>query len=164
MKKQLIFLFLICTAAVQAQSLDRQVVASAGGYQENATLSLSYTLGELAVQTLTAGNLILTQGFQQPLGIGTFSPEQLYPDWQVKTWPNPVAGDLYLEISTDVRTAVILETFDLSGRLYLARRLETPLQSDPYTLDLSNLEKGIYILKIRTADYSLQRIVKISKQ
>jgi hypothetical protein len=49
-----------------AQTLSPQVIASAGGYQSNATHSLSFTIGEPNTQTLTSANNILTQGFQQP--------------------------------------------------------------------------------------------------
>ena len=91
MKKQLVLLLLICSAAVQAQSLSPQVLSSGGGYAEGASLSLSYTIGEIAVETLTGTSLVLTQGFQQPLDVGgTFTPESMYPDWKVQTWPNPV--------------------------------------------------------------------------
>ena len=49
-----------------AQTLKPQVIASAGGYQSNATASLSFTIGEPNTQTLTSANYRLTQGFQQP--------------------------------------------------------------------------------------------------
>ena len=165
MKKQLVLLFLICSAAIQAQPyLSPQVISSGGGYTEGTGLSLSYTIGEIAVETLTQGSLILTQGFQQPLDLGTFNPESLYPDWQVKTWPNPVVKDLFLQLGPDIQKDLILETYDLTGKLHIARKINAPLDSDPYTLDLSNLNQGMYILNIRSTDYSLQRIVKIQKQ
>ena len=53
---------------IHSQSIERDVVASSGDYFENAGVSLSWTLGELAVETYTAGNITLTQGFQQPGG------------------------------------------------------------------------------------------------
>ena len=155
---------MICSAAAQAQSLSPQVVSPAGAYLDNGIISLSYTLGEIAIETLTAGNLVLTQGFQQPLDIGTFNTETPYLDWLVKTWPNPVVKELHLQISSDIQKELILETFDLEGRLHLIHNFETPLHLDPYILDLSDLADGIYIVKIRAVDYSLQRIVKIRKQ
>ncbi len=51
---------------LNAQSLSPQVFASAGGYQSNATHSLSFTIGETNTQTLSSVNTMLTQGFQQP--------------------------------------------------------------------------------------------------
>jgi len=67
--KTIIALFsmvLITATAGFSQSIERDVVASSGDYFEGANASLSWTLGEIAVETYTAGNNILTQGFQQP--------------------------------------------------------------------------------------------------
>ena len=164
MKKQLVLLFLICSPSLQAQFLSPQAVSSGGGYSEGTGLSLSYTIGEIAVQTLTGSSLVLTQGFQQPSNLGTFVQKGLYPDWQVKTWPNPVARDLFMQFGPGIQTDLILETYDLTGKLHIVRKIEAPLNSHPYTLDLSHLNQGIYFLNIRTVDYSVQRIVKIQKQ
>ncbi len=49
-----------------AQTLKPFVIATAGGYQSNASGSLSFTIGETNTQTLTSAGNMLTQGFQQP--------------------------------------------------------------------------------------------------
>ena len=63
-----ILLFAI-TILCYSQSIERDVVAGSGDYFEGANASLSWTLGEIATETFSAGNIILTQGFQQPYGI-----------------------------------------------------------------------------------------------
>lgn len=60
---------LISTTLIIAQSIDREVISSSGDYFEGPNSSVSWTLGEIATETLTDGNYILTQGFQQPYGI-----------------------------------------------------------------------------------------------
>ncbi|MCF8403889.1 MAG: hypothetical protein K9H58_08090 [Bacteroidales bacterium] len=52
-----------------SQSVSPEVISSAGDYYQGATVSLSWTLGEIATETYSNGNYILTQGFQQPFGI-----------------------------------------------------------------------------------------------
>ena len=54
----------VCSYAQIA--LKPSVIASCGSYAETETMSISWTLGELATNTLTGGAMILTQGFQQP--------------------------------------------------------------------------------------------------
>ena len=68
MKKTiLIFMcLLMVTGNAFCQSVERSVVAGAGDYFEGTTASLSWTLGEIATETLENGNVVLTQGFQQP--------------------------------------------------------------------------------------------------
>lgn len=52
--------------SAKAQSLTPQVIASAGAYSSNSVGSLSCTVGEAVTNTLTSGNHMLTQSFQQP--------------------------------------------------------------------------------------------------
>jgi hypothetical protein len=67
MKRLLTIIFICCLSTTWAQSLSPTVIASSGGYHEGANASLSWTLGELATETLDNGSNILTQGFQQPV-------------------------------------------------------------------------------------------------
>ena len=65
----LTMLFFINTVLIFAQSIDREVISTSGDYFEGPNSSVSWTLGEIATETLTDGNIILTQGFQQPFGV-----------------------------------------------------------------------------------------------
>ena len=165
MKRIIYLLIILCPAALQAQvEVSPQVVSTAGGYMTGTNITLSYTVGELAVQTLTAGSLMLTEGFQQPLDIGVFKQETMQVDCQVKTWPNPVSKDLYLQVDSDIQQDLVLEAMDLSGRIHMVRKIEASLFDAPFRVDLSNLAGGVYLIKIRTADHSIQRMIKILKQ
>lgn len=62
----LLFSLVIFIRPCMSQSIERSVVASAGDYYESANVSLSWTLGEIATETYSSANNILTQGFQQP--------------------------------------------------------------------------------------------------
>ncbi|PJA08583.1 MAG: hypothetical protein COX70_03330, partial [Flavobacteriales bacterium CG_4_10_14_0_2_um_filter_32_8] len=48
-------------------TIERQVIGSTGGFATGTTMSLSSTVGEANIQTLFSTNIILTQGFQQPV-------------------------------------------------------------------------------------------------
>ena len=62
---QLIISCLFCACMMNAQSIERQVVASGGNTISNGTVTLDFTIGELATTTITDGTTTLTQGFQQ---------------------------------------------------------------------------------------------------
>ncbi|MEI6852807.1 MAG: hypothetical protein WCL06_08195, partial [Bacteroidota bacterium] len=67
MKKLILILtlFLACTA-VYSQSFSLQLIASSGGQTDNSTYKTSWSIGEAITETGTvAGNITLTQGFQQ---------------------------------------------------------------------------------------------------
>lgn len=70
MKKIIISLTIILIPFfIAAQSVSPEVISSSGDYYEGVNASLSWTLGEIATETFTAGNVILTQGFQQPITV-----------------------------------------------------------------------------------------------
>jgi len=54
---------------ISAQTVSPEVISSSGDYFEGANGSLSWTLGEIATETFSSGNIILTQGFQQPITV-----------------------------------------------------------------------------------------------
>ena len=66
MKKILLIITAVAFATFSfSQQLSRYVVASGGNYSTASGISVSSTIGEPMVTTLTAGSNILTQGFQQ---------------------------------------------------------------------------------------------------
>jgi hypothetical protein len=69
MKTVLLILIAFLPVVVAAQTTSPDVVSSSGAYFSNANASLSWTLGELATETLANGGNILTQGFQQPVPV-----------------------------------------------------------------------------------------------
>jgi hypothetical protein len=66
MEKLFLLLLSFLSLSLFAQTLSPTVISSAGGYSTGTTVTLSWTLGELATETLSTGSITLTQGFQQP--------------------------------------------------------------------------------------------------
>ncbi|WP_375239496.1 hemagglutinin protein [Aurantibacter sp.] len=65
MKNIFSIVFLLVMISGFSQSLERQVIGSAGSTLTNASVSLDFTVGELVVSTLTDGTTSLSQGFHQ---------------------------------------------------------------------------------------------------
>ena len=163
MKNNLIFFLVMLTASLQAQVTGQQVLAAAGDFFEGGSFSVSYTIGELAVQTLSSPNLILTQGFQQPGESATGISIPAEQEWTLKTWPNPVTDILFLQVVSGLQTDLVVESYDILGRLHSVHKFESPLQKDPYSIDMRGMESGIYILKIRAEAHSIHEIIRIRK-
>jgi hypothetical protein len=97
----LVALVLLSLAGHAQIMLEPSVLASGGNYAETESMSISWTLGELATTTLTGGDMILTQGFQQPSDFGTgINTEEL--NWGITAYPNPVATTLYVKFDIDM--------------------------------------------------------------
>ncbi|AUC83236.1 hemagglutinin protein [Lacinutrix sp. Bg11-31] len=66
MKTTLKVIFCLFFCFSQAQSIERQVIGVSGETLSNGTVSLDFTVGELAVTSITNGTTTLNQGFHQP--------------------------------------------------------------------------------------------------
>lgn len=97
MKNFLLFFVIgICNNCI-SQSLSPTVLASAGGYASAGGVSLSYTVGEMAmVETFTSSNTILTQGFHQPEQNITKILEADKTDFgSFAVYPNPATAEVF---------------------------------------------------------------------
>ena len=58
--------FLCTITSVTAQSNNPSILSSAGGSDKTSTISLDWTIGEYAVETVSLADRMYTQGFHQP--------------------------------------------------------------------------------------------------
>ena len=165
MKKSVLIALMFTLAAVFArgQSLSPTVLSNAGGYFDNGAVSLSWTLGELAVTTISSGNYVLTQGFQQVFDFGTSidNPEEI--TWSFMIYPNPVQDRLRLSFSLQEITDVIVEIMDVSGRKMLTRNLYGLIGKTESVIDIEHLSQGMYMLHIISADRRTRKTVQFHK-
>lgn len=133
--------------ASQAQSLERQVIGSAGGYEEEAGYSLSFTVGEPVVETAISGSLVLTQGFQQPdnISVGINDVVKVKMDYLI--FPNPTIDKLTVQLTADHSVEVTISLHDMLGRKF--DQLDRKVLVDGVTqqqYDLSSLAAANYML------------------
>ncbi len=120
MKKQIYaILFMLGSVCATAQSLSPVVIASTGGFSSNSNGSLSYTVGEMTmVQTFSAGNNILTQGFQQPndvvIGLLEISSGEY---GSLVVYPNPAVDNFSYGFEMPEAGKVSFRVFDQLGQI-----------------------------------------------
>jgi len=118
--KKLYFVFAIALSSLgmNAQSLTPQVIASTGGFSSNANGSLSYTVGEMTmVQTFSANNNILTQGFQQPNDIPLGLLDITQDDFgSFVVYPNPAVDNTFLAFQMPEAGRITISLFDMLGQ------------------------------------------------
>lgn len=154
---------LILGTSVQSQSLSPWVVSSGGHYFENGGYTLSGTIGELAVTTLSQGNFVLTQGFQQVFDMGTSIENLNDISWSFVLYPNPVRDKLILHFTLEVNTDMVIEITDVSGRKLLTRNLDNIVGESESVLDISNFSQGMYLLNAYSRDRKISRTVQFHK-
>lgn len=149
--KYLFILLLLISFSVKSQNVDQYVISNFGLYQENTNTSISSTLGEIAIKTLTSTDFILTQGFQQgAIKVNTLIDEKDFT-LKIKVYPNPVTHSLIIESDKES----LYELYNINGQKILTINKSNPTE----IIDFSNYSSGIYLLKINN-----QETHKIIKQ
>jgi hypothetical protein len=136
-----------------AQTIERQVIASGGGYALVGDAHISTTVGEVVITTQTGQgqNIELTQGFQQGLFKTTAIWEAPTGLWRVDLFPNPASTRISILLNTEYQWQDhIIEIVDLTARpMYKGKMsdLGNPLRQD---VDVSEYANGGYLLLVRS--------------
>jgi len=158
--KHLFIIFILVFFALSARAqVKQEVIASAGGYDENGNLSISWTLGETIIPTFTNGDLVLTHGFQQQLIITTVS-ELLEVQVDVKIYPNPASDIVNIQFESPVDGEIILTIIDSYGKLVRRDLIEsTTIEKQ---INLQDIPAGIYYLRLtRGKLVNVYKVVKL---
>jgi hypothetical protein len=101
MKKPISFFlfFLVFPLCIYAQEISQEVISSSGNYTDGSSGQLSWTLGDLAVETCSAGEVSLTQGFQQPFYEVTAAFENLECNILIQVYPVPSSDFITVEFN-----------------------------------------------------------------
>lgn len=159
----ILMLAALLSPALKGQiELDPRVVSSGGGYHEAEDLSVSWTLGELAVTTLTGGDMVLTQGFQQPFDVGVgIAPDRV--NWKISVFPNPVGNQLKVRFHLESAGDYLLEVQDVTGRIISQGLHQRVNPGDMVGINTSSYTPGIYFLKVLSPDREQIQVTSIRK-
>lgn len=148
----------------QLATLSPSVIASAGDYAEVGNISLSWTLGEIAVSTITASDIILTQGFQQSYDIEDTTSIDLNPiDWQIIAYPNPVRTEIKIQFDVLEPSDFWVELQDITGRILSQKQYKEIHPGDIVPIGMSDYTYGIYFFRVYTPDRRQMRVISIRK-
>lgn len=172
MKKVLLPLFFFAgIAGASAQvTLGTEAISSAGGYYSGSWGSLSVNIaGEPVIETISGGNAVFTQGFEQPKfkGTGIISLPANAPT--IHLYPNPSSDVVNVGFNLTQRGKLSFRLFDMSGReLSGSAKTGQPGQQTEM-LDLSGLSQGLYMLNIafeaddNTKSFSVVKRIEVIK-
>ncbi|MFT4601554.1 MAG: hypothetical protein ACI857_001735 [Arenicella sp.] len=156
MKKTLLLTFLFPIMAF-SQSVTPEVVSNGGDHFVGGSSQLSWTLGEIAINTYSGTSNQLTQGFHQP-DRGTVSIDEFADNIIVNAYPNPFKSSVNVAIP-DSDEPFQISVFNAVGQLILS---DSHTGSGPKTLDFEELAKGIYLIEFKSQSQILKTI-KVQK-
>jgi len=159
MKISITLLFLLVVFSLTAQSIHQQVFASGGVTLNNASYQLTFTVGEPVIGTIQ-NNTIVNQGFLAASSSGsTLSIDDEILNESVKIYPNPVRENLSIDF-TNIAGQIKVMLYTISGQLLKT----STMNQQSNTLNVSNLQNGIYLVKLHFTDYNTTKIFKIIKK
>ena len=142
------------------QVLTPDVVTTGGDYFVQPSGSLSITIGEPVIETLSITDGYLTQGFQQPHYWMLSIEEQDRPDINIMAYPNPTNDFLQLLVSGNDIDEYFYQVYSMSNQLI--REGELTLNEN-LIMDVSAFSPSTYLLKVFNADYTQVKIFQIIK-
>jgi hypothetical protein len=147
------------TFTTHAQSTSPEVIASSGDHFDNGTNSISYTVGEPVILTVSSANNALTQGFHQT-SLLVDAVDDVTENSGISVFPNPTSNQLTIS-AEQLGLYENASLYDASGRLvWIQTESNPPLQS---TVDMTSVAPGLYILRLLQSDESSLEF-KILKQ
>ena len=144
------------------QSISSSVIATAGGSSEAGGINLSWTMGELAIETFTTTNLILTQGFQQGYYEITSIEDPLTKLMDLQIYPNPAIDIINILIENQDTKYIRLELYSIDGKLVTNEQWENT--GSAYQFQLNRFSSNQYILKVIDLDNGISNSFKIIKR
>ena len=160
MKKQLLFfLSLLFCSWGYSQTISPEVIATSGEHFISANAQLSWTIGELMIETYSTGSNQLTQGFHQT-NLTITAVEDLAEDFQLKVYPNPTKDLVNVEFLESPSTASVIIS-DAHGRTLILKEAIQPLGTE--TFNLSSYPAGAYFLQVRNEEQQVIKTFQILK-
>lgn len=100
-------------------------------------------------------NTFIKENYIQVIDTITGNPDLNYQE--INIFPNPFYDKISIEIKPELN---MIEIFDLNGVSHLAKTIDQGIKTK--IINLKNLEKGIYILIIKTGEQNItKKIIKI---
>lgn len=165
MKKSIITLlvcFVVLSCLFGQHTIERQVIASAGGFGETSSYLVSATVGEVATASFISGDFVLTQGFQQA-GDQYTAVNDIYKTVAYNFYPNPTSGDATLELNMPLSAALNFEVFDVSGKSLWKINKDVSEGIFRQKINLNNIPAGSYFIKICDPDSELLQTIPFKK-
>ena len=158
--KRIIVTFILTFAFSAMLSAQSSLVGTGGEATGNGG-SVSYSVGQIAVQSNSDGTASISEGVQQPYEISTVGVDD-YPNITLNAvlFPNPTQGRLKLEIS-NLQFEGEVKVFDVDGKYLLSNKIE----GETTEFDISAYAPGTYYINVYSGKQTLKtfKVVKMGR-
>ncbi len=139
----------------------QSVIVPFGGDATDGSVTVSYTVGQVAVQANSDGSTTIYEGVQQPYEIQIIGIDN-YPciTLNAVVFPNPTIGNVQLTIN-NVQLEGEVKVFDANGKFLFSREIEGGTTEIP----MSDLSAGTYFVNVVSEKQVLKtfKVVKMAQ-
>jgi hypothetical protein len=160
---------------LSAQSISRSIISTAGESSHGQSISLDWTLGEMASSTINYHEGLITEGFQQPtLRVEAITKDEIQHlpleaevtveeanSLQLNAYPNPVSEMLRVDYQFDQYESGFLQLVDAQGKELLEEQVQ--LVRGHTDLNMAPFAAGSYYLIVRNDKGTIVKALKIIK-
>ena len=150
----LMILSVICLSAQSA-------IVPLGGDATDGGITVSYTVGQVAVQANSDGGTTMYEGVQQPYEIQIIGVDD-YPDivLNAMVYPNPTVGNVQLTMN-NVQLVGDVKVFDMNGKLLFVKKIE----GENTEIPMANLAAGTYFVNVCQGQQVLKsfKVIKLAR-
>jgi hypothetical protein len=132
----------VSSILVQAQSFERTVVSTAGGFATSTALTLEYTIGESVVGNFITSPISIGQGYNQAQPDTQSSSVGLLNLASLKLFPNPASSMLTIQSDKALNAKIL----DVTGKLVLDDLSIQANQSN--TINIEEIATGVYFIQL----------------
>lgn len=133
-------------------------VNASGGGTSNASGSISYSIGQVAYQSVSNTSGSISQGVQHAYEISVLSLEENALNLSLNAYPNPTQDVLNLRVGNYNQEKLAYKLLDFQGKVIL----EAPMHSEETTIDMKQLPIATYFVEVHNEDKKVQ-VFKIIK-
>lgn len=162
MKKLFFIIIAALPMALVAQTAERQVIGSAGGFATATGLQVSNTVGETITATGTSGSVILTQGFQQS-STNQVGIEETTLGFAMKAYPNPTHNAVMLDFSAQQDMQLNIGVFNTQGMQVLPAGQLNVSGNMLHSIDMAAFATGNYFVYLTDKNGKLNKSILIQK-
>ena len=159
MKKLYSFISLIILSVMSLSA--QSAIVPMGGDMEGSGVTISYTVGQIAVQSYGEGSTRIFEGVQQPYEIQTIGIDN-YPGITLNAmvYPNPTLGNVQLTMN-NVQFEGEVKVFDSNGKYLFSKKIE----GETTVIPMSELATGTYFVNVLNGTQVLKsfKVVKMAQ-
>jgi hypothetical protein len=124
--------------------LGQTSVNTIGGTVSNNSGSVSYSIGQVAYQSISNTSGMVTQGVQQAYIISTMNLDEKTFNFSLTAYPNPTTDHLILRVGNFNQEKLFYKVIDVAGKLIG----EGKITQSETNLEMENLPSASYFVEV----------------